>query len=120
MKDFEEIGKQMPYRESDAEVDALLSRVQARALAEAPAKRKRALVTRYISYAASAAAVAVIALTVGLHLMSQNSSNSIYHTIINSESMAEVLSDMDSETVAAQEYYTQNVLPEYYEYTLSE
>ena len=24
MKDFEEIGKQMPYRESDAEVDALL------------------------------------------------------------------------------------------------
>ena len=120
MKDFEEIGKQMPYRESDAEVDALLSRVQARALAKAPAKRKRALVTRYISYAASAAAVAVIALTVWLHLMSQNSSNSIYHTIINSESMAEVLSDMDSEAVAAQEYYTQNVLPEYYEYTLSE
>ena len=34
MKDFEEIGKQMPYRESDAEVDALLSRVQARALAD--------------------------------------------------------------------------------------
>ena len=95
MKDFEEIGKQMPYRESDAEVDALLSRVQARTLAEAPAKRKRALVN-------------------------QNSSNSIYHTIINSESMAEVLSDMDSEAVAAQEYYTQNVLPEYYEYTLSE
>ena len=39
MKDFEEIGKKMPYRESEEEVDALLSRVTARALAEAPSKQ---------------------------------------------------------------------------------
>ncbi len=120
MKDFEEIGKKMPYRESEDEVDALLSRVTARALAEAPSKRKRTMVTRYISYAASAAAVAVIAVTVGLHLMNQSSTSSIYDTVINSESMSEVLSDMDSEALAAQEYYTVNVLPEYYVYALNE
>ncbi|MGN0229717.1 MAG: hypothetical protein ACI4BH_07905 [Muribaculaceae bacterium] len=119
MKDFEKIGKKMPYRESEEDVDALLSRVTARALAEAPSKRKRTMVTRYISYAASAAAVAVIAVTVGLHLMNQ-SSTSIYDTVINSESMAEVLSDMDSEALAAQEYYTVNVLLEYYVYALNE
>lgn len=119
MKDFEKIGKAMPYRESDAEVDAILGRVAANALAASGTKRGRGVISRYIGYAASAAAVAVLAVTMGLHFFGQ-SSTSVYDMVLNSDSMAEVLSEMDADAVNEEAYYTVNLLPEYYVYAQNE
>ena len=36
MKQFDEIGKNMPFRETDEQVDALLQAIEARTLNQAP------------------------------------------------------------------------------------
>ena len=116
MNGFEEIGKKMPFKESDAEIDAMLSRIASSTVNGKAAARKVELRRRNFGYV-SVAAVFAIALTVAVKMLSAN--DSYYDLIQESETVAEVLNEMGDEDVEQQVYYTLNTVPEYYLYTQS-
>ena len=111
MKQFDEIGKNMPFRETDEQVDALLQAIEARTLNQAPQRRRSAVVRRIVLAASAAAAVAVLATVL---LKSLNSQPSAYDAVMNSQLLAEVLTQMPDEDVDGQAYYTQNAVAYYY------
>ncbi|MGM9835773.1 MAG: hypothetical protein ACI30L_03375 [Muribaculaceae bacterium] len=111
MKQFDEIGKNMPFRQTDEQVDAMLNAIEARTISQAPLRRRSAMVRRFVVAASAAAAVAVMA-TVLLHTL--NSQPSAYDAVINSQSLSEVLTQMPDEAVEGEIYYTQNAMAYYY------
>lgn len=114
MNDFEKIGKQMPYRESDAEVEAMLQRITLSTLERAKqAPKPKAAHRRYWTYAASAAAVVAIAVGVAISTFGSRE-QSYYDMVVGSESMADVLDEVSDDTLEKEAYYTVNSQAEYY------
>lgn len=111
MKQFNEIGKKMPFRENDEQVDALLLNITARAIEQAP-KRRRTAVVRRFAFAASAAAVVALMISVAVNIL--NAKPSTYDMVMSSQSVAEVLTQMPDDEVESEVFYTQNAISYYY------
>ncbi|MGN0213291.1 MAG: hypothetical protein ACI4AH_00605 [Muribaculaceae bacterium] len=111
MKQFDEIGKPMPFRETNEQVDALLQNITACAIEQAPQRHRSAVVRRF-AFAASAAAVVALVVSVAIHGL--NSKPSAYDMVMSSQSVAEVLTQMPDDEVESEVYYTQNAISFYY------
>ena len=112
MKDFNEIGKHLPYRETDQQVDAMLEHITQYTLqGGAKSRRKKALVQRLTFITSAAAAIAIFA---SVAINSFINKPSTYDAVMNSESIAEVLNQMGDEAVESEVFYAQIAMPEYY------
>ena len=112
MRNFEEIGKVLPYRETDNDVDAIVDRITAATIAGADSRRRKASIHRLV-YTVSAAAAA-IALFATAAVNSIANKPSAYDSVMQSESVAEVLNQMGDDAVEGEVYYTQNAIADYY------
>lgn len=112
MRNFEEIGKALPYRETDNDVDAIIDRITAATIAGADSRRHRAAIHRLIYTASAVAAVIALFATVAIKTIADKPST--YDSVMQSESVAEVLNQMGDDAVEGEVYYTQNALADYY------
>ncbi|MGM9803405.1 MAG: hypothetical protein ACI308_04430 [Muribaculaceae bacterium] len=112
MIDFEKIGKRMPYRETDQQIDALCSQISTNTINGARSNNRVSL-PRRIAFITSAAAALVLAVTATIQMTKHEPS--VYETIINSESVAEVLNQMGDDAVESEVYYTLNAMPDIYQ-----
>lgn len=109
MKDFNEIGKNLPYAESEEYVSELVERCANRAIAATPALHKRNIVRRISYYATTAAAAAAVTIIMVMHF----SQPSPLERVEKSAALPQVLSKMSDEQVKNVEYYTVDDIPEY-------
>ena len=111
MIEFEKIGKTLPYRESDAQVDDMLARIEMRAIECGAEHRRRKVLSHRFAYITSAVAGLAIAVSAAIQIF--NPKGSAYDAIMDSKSVGEVLSQMDADAVESEVYYTFNAMPEY-------
>ncbi len=109
MKEFCEIGKKLPYNESNDYVMGLVGKCADMAVVSAPAIKKHGLVKRIYFIATGVAAAALLA------FMSINYVNKVnaYEQINKSQTLPQVLSTMSDEEVMDVSYYTVDDIPEY-------
>lgn len=110
MKKFEEIGKVMPFKETDQNVDAFIDQITINTIISADSRQEKK--TQILKFFTSMAA-AVVLFAIG-SLKFINNKPSTYDAVMNSESVAELLNDMGDEAVESEVYYTQNAMPDYY------
>lgn len=113
MNEFENIGKQMPFKETEAEIDALLSRITDATINGASDARKTNVLRRNLGYVSVAAMFAIV-LAVAVKLLTP--SDSYYDMIQDSDTMADVLNEMGDDEVSEQVYYSLNSVSDYYYY----
>ncbi len=109
MNEFEQIGKKTPFKETDAEIDAMLSRITDATINGKAAARKAQVMRRNFGYVSVAAMFAIV-LAVAVKVLSP--SDSYYDMIQSSDTVAEMLNEMGDDEVSEQVYYTLNAMPD--------
>lgn len=104
------LGRRLPYRETDGQIDDMLRLITAQALAQAPQRqRARRQSLRRLAIATSAAAALALAATIALRLTAQGGS-SHYNDVMRSQSVDELLAQMDDDDVITEDAFMQSVV----------
>ena len=108
MKEFQNIGKQMPYKESEAYLNQLISQSTENAISQAP---KRTATIRRMRYIAAAAAVALL-VTIGVTQCTGTSEPQMAQTE-QAGPLDEFLNSLSDEEAQLLAYYDIEEIPEY-------
>ena len=109
MKEFsDEIGKKMPYNESEEYLDSLIDRAIEQAIKQHAGDRGS---HRWMVMAASAAAVALLLISIGVTVMNYESRQTV--TLQSEGPIDEFLSSLTDEEVAQLPYIEIEEIPEY-------
>ena len=108
MKQFEEIGKSLPYTESEQYLDQLISRSAERAIKQAPS---HTIVLRRLLYSVAAAAIILLAI-VGVTQFSTKDTPQVAQTEQESpiDQFLDGITDEEAQMLA---YYDIEDIPEY-------
>lgn len=118
MRDFDEIGKKMPYGETDEMVDAIINRCTEKAIS-AYGKRKSKVVKvawlKYVSASVAAAAIVVAVTFATLQLKSPTVNAENYAKAMSGdEHFDRMLGDLSANDLDGLAYYcTTQYIPEY-------
>ena len=104
-----EIGKQMPYNESEEYLDGLIDRATEQAIKQHAVGRGR---YRWTVMTASAAAVAVLLISIGVTVMNDESRQTVV-TLQSEGPIDEFLSSLTDEEVAQLPYIEIEEIPAY-------
>ncbi len=108
MKDFENIGKRMPYDESPGYVDQLVGRVTENAIHHGGVRRSRSKMYFIIS------AAAMVLLLVGLGVLHfHQGPQPVAQTTVQTSPIDEFLNGLTDEEAQALSYYEIEEIPEY-------
>jgi hypothetical protein len=108
MNEFEEIGKKLPYVESEEYVDSLVERCTQHVVASKPVVKRRALHKWY--YAASAVAAAIVIAFLAFSFLGRDND---YERISHSQNLDQVLSEMSDNQAQDISCYSVEEVPEY-------
>lgn len=106
---FDNIGKKLPYSESDEYLDSLLDRVAQHAIRQQYQTRWK---KHWALKAASVAAVVILVLGIGLTVMDKGNNQSVAIQQADSP-IDEFLNSLTDEEVAQLPYYEIEEIPEY-------
>ena len=111
MTDFENIGKRMPYEESDKYMDELLGRVTEEAIRQGCGKNSSRARTRII-IGSAAAALAVLLVGIGI-VRFQHTDQPVAKTEAVQSPIDQFLSSISDEDAQELTYYEIEEIPEY-------
>lgn len=106
---FENIGRKLPYSESDEYLDSLLDRVAQHAIRQQYQTRWK---KHWALKVASVAAVVILVLGIGLTVMDKGNNQSVAIQQVDSP-IDEFLNSLTDEEVAQLPYYEIEEIPEY-------
>lgn len=109
MNDFNQIGKRMPFSESEGYVDSLIDKCAASALAQRSGHHRRTVIRRICFYSSGIAAALLVAFLLFSRFQAQNE----YKRIEKSQSLNEVLSSLSDKQVQDVTYYNLDDIPDY-------
>lgn len=108
MKDFENIGKKLPYTESQEYISSIIEKGIEVAINAPKIESKKKSNTRVISIVASGIAASIVGFLIVI-----NSQTSNYDKVVKSESLTTVLSNMSDKQIMELPTYSLDEIPEY-------